>query len=216
VAKDSGEFVEVFRSITAMDRTANKRSASSGRTAGRRKAPAGDADTSRRIRLDLSVEALVSGVCVLLCVVVAAYVLGYRRHSANLKGRMTPRPARSAPTGPVRSAATNTDSRSVNAQSLNLRSAPGRQVPFYTVRIIGGIRLDRAREIRDDLRQKGYDAFVTKSRNTYSVNIGEFASLRDSAAVAMREKFVKVQYRGGQWFTSAYIVQIKNDRSLIK
>lgn len=216
MAKDSGEFVEVFRSITAMDRTANKRRASSDRTSGRGKTPAGDADVSRRIRIDLSVEALVISVFVLLCVVVAAYVLGYRRRDANLNGRMTPRPAYSEPTGPVRSAATNTDSRSVNAQSLNLRTAPGRTAPFYTVRIIGGIRLDRAREIRDDLRQKGYDAFVTKSNNTYAVNVGEFVGLRDSAAVAMREKFVTVQYKGGQWFASAYIVQIKNNRSIIK
>lgn len=216
MAKDSGEFVEVFRSITAMDRTASKRSASSGRTARRRKAPAADADTSRRIRIDLSVEALVIGVFVLLCVVVAAYVLGYRRRSANLNGKVTQRSVYSTPIGPVGSAATNTDKRGVNAQSLNLRTAPGRKAPFYTVRIIGGIRLDRAREIRDDLRQKGYDAFVSKSRNTYTVNVGEFAGLRDSAAVAMREKFMKVKYKGGQWFASAYIVQIKNNRSLIK
>lgn len=216
MAKDSGEFVEVFRRVTAGDRAASKGGPGSTRSGPRRRPEYGEPGASSGIQMNLSLEALVISVFVLLCVVVASYVLGYRRGRTSSSELVAHRPASSAQPATSRPAPANNVAPGPDARSLSLRAAPGRKVPFHTVRIIAGIRLDRAREIRDDLRQKGYDAFVTKSRNTYAVNIGEFAGLRDPAAAALRDKFANLQYNGGKWFGSSYIVQIQNERSLLK
>jgi len=201
--KDRGEFVEVFRSVTDMDRRPEDRG-SGGRG---RKSTGG-------VLLKLSHEAVVIGVFVLICVVVAAYVLGYRRGRISGSAAVAGRPTDGAESG--RFAADSVTVGSGNVQRLNIAAHGERKVPFYTVRIIDGIRLDRARELRDALRQQGYDAFVSRSGNTYAVNIGSYARLNSAGATTMKEKFVKMKYQGGRWFKTAYIRQITSERSLVK
>jgi len=203
--KDRGEFVEVFRSLTDMDRP------TAARGPGRSRKGSGG------VRLNLSHEAIVIGGFVLICVVVAAYVVGYRR------GRISGGVAVADRGGIDRTERVRPAGRSAdlgvgggNVQRLSIPASSERKVPFYTVRIIDGIRLDRARELREALRQQGYDAFVSRSGNAYAVNIGSYPRLNSPAAVAMKEKFVKMKYEGGRWFKTAYIRQITRERSLVK
>jgi len=88
--------------------------------------------------------------------------------------------------------------------------------PIYTVRIINAIRLEAARKIREDLREKGYDAFVTRSGNAFAVNIGRYAQRTHPDAIATRDRFVKMKYNGQRCFSTAYTLLIKNRRSIVK
>lgn len=201
--KSSGpEFVEVFRRLAASDTSAAGQDTS---TAKRGISRAGNGRGSYvsggRVRLDVSYEAVIIFVFVLVGVIMASHIWGYRLGRAR-RDEVVARPAA------VRTPAVTTP----RAKRSDSALTP----PFWTVRIIDGIRLERAREIRSELRQKGYDAFVTRSGNAFAVNLGRYPKRNDSRAAAMKEKFVKMKYQGGTWFRTAYVRQITNKRSLVE
>ena len=174
------------------------------------------------LTLTVSHEAVVIIAFVLIGIIVASHVWGYRR------GKARDPVARSRPT----SVRTVTDGERVAQpaapgdavrpaeppRTLTIRTTTAMEPPFWTVRIIGGIARVRAREVRDHLRENGYDAFVIqpKREHGYAVGVGCFPRRTDAAAIAMKSRFVNMKFRGETWFTQAYLTEITNKRSIVQ
>jgi len=207
------EFFEVFRRPPEQKTTHFWRSAkarfSVGREDGRRSK---EMQTSGRRGLTVSREAVVIAVLVVVGIVVASHVWGYRRgiaraRSAPAFGAANERSVGSSVRTPEKGAA-----RHAAGTALSIPAGKGVAAPFWTLRIISDIPRSRAREIAADLRAMGYDAFAYRPRTLrgYTVNVGRFASSRDTRAKELKRKFAAMIYKGNRWFTTCYLTKISD------
>jgi len=190
---------------------------------------AGGSAKGRRIRLSgrgmtFSHEAIAIFVLALVVVIVASHVWGYYRGRASHErpGVHEVAIARSESVSTAMPAATEARETSRRTEqgrttTLSIPAPTEVQTPFYTLRIISQIPLKNARRIRDDLRAKGYDAFVyqPRSQSGYTVNVARFPSIRSAKARALKDEFNRMVYRRERLFESCYLIQIDNPRRIV-
>jgi len=213
------EFLEVFR------RVPDKGAGDAGHPRGGRTGVFGSA---KRIEISLGYESLLIGGFILIAALVAAHVWGLRRgraaaremalHASDLPAVAHTRSETPPSRKPIAAAAREPVSpESAVSGTLSL-STSQKAVPFWTVRIVGGIDLRSAKSLRDNLRQAGYEADVLRppGESGYAIIVGRFSSRTDPAAIAAKEKLISLQdRRGNRPYRGAYVVQITDARSII-
>jgi hypothetical protein len=172
-----------------------------------RKKSATRPSSSGGVAITLNTEVLVFiafGAIVLLAI---AFGLGYRAGAKKSRANRISQNAVGART--ERTVAQGAENSGNTARPLTTRNteAPTLEHSFYTLRTVAGIRLSSAREVRDFFRQKGYDAFVVKSRSGrgYAVNVGRLRSKRDGKAATVKASISRMKYQNKEEeFSGAY------------
>jgi len=202
------EFFEVFRRMPTYPKG---RHAKAERGPGERTsfAPAASPEDSGRFSLTLRAESLALLGVAVLGLLIASHIWGFRRGMNSVVRATDVYRAPSAAAGPSAGGST---------ARLEIRPAESSRAPFYTLRIISGLPLERAREITADLRAMRYDAFYYRppSARNYTVNVGRFATLGEARASGLKERFAGMVYRGGQYFETCFYVQIVDSRGVGK
>jgi len=214
---NGGEFLEVFRRVP--DKGAGEARRPRSRRPGLFAVP-------KRIEVSVGIETVIIGGFILITALLAAHIWGVRRgraaavrgsgavksgtHARSNGGLGERRQHRTADGGSV----------SGTARGLKTLSASNSDmtVPFWTVRIVGGIDLRSARALRDDLREAGYDAHVLKPsrENGYAIIVGRFPTRTDARAIATKERLSGLQdRRGNRPYRGAYMTQIINTGSIV-
>lgn len=194
--KDTGRaFFEVFRRPDDAEKPKSwwaKRSAT--RSGKREQAPrpvesgvrARDVASPRgRLTLALSREVSVILMFAIVVVLVASHVWGYRRGLAkrDVAGGQVAvgtgtRPADGSADRRIASARSAPTDDQARALSLDVAARRDLELPFHTLRIISGIKLESAKRIRAELLAKGYDAFIYQDPrySGYTVNVGRYTT----------------------------------------
>ena len=165
-------------------------------------------DRSARPRvLTLSYGTVIVCVTLAIALAIMAYAVGYSRGKAR-RGAGAPFGAPST-VNSERPADSSPPATSIRVEENPAPPAPGE--PFYTVRVMSAVPLANAMRLRDDLRAMGYrDVFVYDARGPtgYTVNIGRFSALQERAAVDLKEKVRKQDYKGKRLFEDCYLTRI--------
>jgi hypothetical protein len=205
--KKPTSFLEVFG---AQPGTKPARARSTVRKARPRRAASDDADG---ITLALKPEAMVFagfGAAALLAIV---FMLGYGL------GRRRGAPDGDAGLARVQAESADRPAASEGTRRLAIEQETGRvvQPPFWTVRIVAGVRLSGARDVRDFIRDRGYDAFVVKLARSrgYAVNVGRFPDKNGAEAVQAKEELVRMTFGRNTQFDSAYFLQMSDTGSIV-
>ncbi len=208
--KERSEFFELFRQTGSPARpsrpqTVKKRSAQ----------PKAAPEQSRTFQVGVSPELAIIASLIMVALLVVSHVWGYRR------GRAAGQEIARAPDTAARYVVADDGDgggRIAGGSGAELNMTGGRQVraPFYTVRIIGGIRLSAAREIRDDLRDLNYRAFVYKPsrENGYAVMVGVFEDGDDLKLTELRDELISMEYHGSRRFETAYKTQVQDEQGI--
>lgn len=87
-------------------------------------------------------------------------------------------------------------------------SSPARSQRAYRLQIIGGIRLDAAKKLRDFLQEKGYrDVAFDEQEGRYVVFVGRFDAIDTPEAEAFKAAFQQMDYEGKKQFAGAFFVR---------
>ena len=167
-------------------------------------------------------EVVVSGLVVAV-MLVASHVWGYYRGRASTQQRAGvaagPRTAdatRRGGTSGSHEGGTPDSGSPVSQERLTVPTGNER-APFVTLQVIGGIPLERARQVAADLTKEGYRAvFVYQPRNSrgFTVNVGRFSSQRDSALTRLKDEFAAKSYRGERAFQDCLKMKISDPRRI--
>ncbi len=172
-----------------------------------------------RVVVAISREVLAISIVVLVGVIISSHVWGYRRGQRKGGVAVVGRPqggvVESGETfaGPVSLPGTATSAENAGRPApLAISAKTDAKGPIYTLRIISGMPLERAREITADLLAMGYDAFCYRpaSARNYNVYVGRFQSLRQAEATGLKQKFAPMVYKRHRPFNTCYFVQISD------
>ena len=211
-AKEKSEFFELFRQPGSTARPSRPQTVKKRSTG-----PKAPPEQSRTFQVGVSPELAIIASLIMVALLVVSHVWGYRR------GRAAGQEMAQAPDTAGRYVGADggdVGGRTTGGSGTELSMTNGRQIraPFYTVRIIGGIRLAAARQIRDDLRDRNYRAFVYKpSRESgYAVMAGVFEDGDDLRLTQLRDELISMEYQGSRRFETAYKTQVQDERGIVQ
>jgi hypothetical protein len=212
--KGNPEFFEVFRRLPEAEKSRSWWSKKSKPAAPRPAASAARDTTTPpgRVALTFSREALAVLIPLLVIMLVASHVWGYKRGVNNMAAKTD---------GPARQAQRNEVAQrpAVEQYALSVPAGQPANATFVTLQLISlkSGQKQTALDLATALCADNHDAFVRKVGSDYTVNVGRFKNQVAAAASGLKERFAPMTYmKQKNLFKTCLYVQVTGTGSIVK